>query len=103
MTSVNEYRYLWGVLLEEIVSRWGVADDKKDEAKKELYRAFKEYVDLDSLTSLETYDAERFLGMIRMLMAREKAMVLKEPNENLDIENIGMRLFLKHKLHEEKL
>ncbi len=103
MTSISQIRYYWGVLLEEIVSRWGVDEDKKAEAKEELHRMFKSYVDLESITSLETYDMERFLGMIRMLMAREKGITLHEPNENLDVENIGMRLFLKHKLHEEKL
>jgi hypothetical protein len=67
MTSVNEYRYLWGVLLEEIVSRWGVDEDKKAEAKEELHRMFKSYVDLESITSLETYMLIIFFIFVKQL------------------------------------
>ena len=102
MPSIGEVRYYWGVLLDEIVDKMGVTEDKKADAKRELHNAFKDYVELDSITSLSTYDMERYLGMIRMLMAREKGIITKEPNEIEDIENMSMRLFIKKKLHENK-
>jgi hypothetical protein len=100
MPSLKEIKYYWGVLLEEMVERFGVPEDKKEEAKEELHKAFKDYVELDSITKLDTYDTERYLNMIRMLMIRERGIILREPHETEDIEQMSMRTFLKKKLYK---
>ena len=84
--------------MEEILDRLGVVNNR-EKAKALLHDAFKDYVELQSTTKLDTYDMERFLNMIRMLFSRERGWVLREPNEEVDIENLSMRVFLKYKLH----
>jgi ABC-type transport system involved in cytochrome c biogenesis ATPase subunit len=101
--SHKQFKYLHGVVLPQICLYMGIPDNKITEASKEINQAFKSYVNINSLKKLDVSQMESYLSMIRVLCCREKGWIINEPNENLDIENIGMRLFLKHKLHEEKL
>lgn len=103
MGSLKQFRYLYGVVLPQICLYMGIPMGKIPEAAIEINQAFKAYANINSLKELDVAQMEKYLSMIRVLCCREKGWIVNEPNEDLDIENMGMRLFLKHKLHEEKL
>ena len=69
-------------------------------ASKELHQAFKDYAGVDSMTKLNTQQTEKYLSMIRMLMARERGMFLHEPNEPEFLEDWSMKEFLNLKLYD---
>jgi len=100
MSSLQEYRYYYGVLLYQICFLMRIPKLKHKQASAELHKAFKEYAGITTMTKLNTSQTERYLSMIRMLMARERGMFLHEPNEPEFIEDWSMKDFLNYKLYD---
>lgn len=96
MASFKQHRYYRGVLLPELCDKVGI--DNKEDAIKEFHGAFKGYVGVDSTADLTDWQFECYMNFIRMFVCREYGILLKEPNENFDIETIEFKDFLTNKL-----
>ena len=102
MPSLKEYKYYYGILLSQICFLFRVKKSNNKEVSKLLHQAFKEYAEIDSITTLTTYQMEGYLSMIRMLMARERGLFISEPNEPDDLVDWSMKNFLKLKLYNHE-
>ncbi|MFA5299805.1 MAG: hypothetical protein WC389_16600 [Lutibacter sp.] len=81
MASPRQLAYYWGVLLPAICDELGIKKEHAKEACDELHQAFKEYFNLKSIGALDTHKSESVFGAIRMIMARERGMLLPMPHD----------------------
>lgn len=79
-----------------------IPKSKSKEAAVELHDAFKTYAGIDSLTELDTKTMESYLGMVRMLCARERGWLVPLPGEPENIADMSMREFLNLTLKEDE-
>lgn len=100
--SHKQFKYLYGVVYRDICFLMKIPKSKHKKASEELHEAFKVYAGIDTLTDLDTKQMENYLGMIRMLMARERGWMMHEPNEPEFIEDYSMKEFLNLKLHNHE-
>lgn len=103
MSSLQEYRYYYGVLLSQICFLFHVKKSDNKKVSKMLHKAFKEYAGIDSLTTLNTYQMEGYLGMVRMLMSRERGIFISEPKEDEGCADWDMHRFLQYKLYNKTI
>jgi hypothetical protein len=92
--SHKQFKYLYGVIYRDICFLMKIPKSKSKQASEELHEAFKTYADIDTLTDLDTRQMEWYLGMIRMLCARERGWLLALPHEPDYIVDMSMREFL---------
>lgn len=101
MASIRQLGYYWGVLLPAVCDEMNIDKDKYQEVCGLLHSAFKEYLSIKSIAKLDTHRTEVVFSTIRMLMARERGMLLplpvKEPGTRvsakiLHIMTMGMYL-----------
>jgi len=104
MASVKQLRYYWGVLLPALCEGLGVPKDRHVEITETLHKAFKEYFSLKSISSLNIHKTEIVFSRIRMLMARERGILLPLPNDPpmKILEAMPMEMFLKLYQEDDK-
>lgn len=98
MPSVRQYRYYWGVMLEELCDNLGVDSKDRGKVKKMLHWMFKHYFKLKTTTLLPPALMEDYLNHVRILCNTEWGIMLHEPNE-ADTSYMDMEEFLAYKLH----
>lgn len=101
MGSNKQFAYLYGVIYRDICFLMKIPKSKSKQASKELHQAFKEYANIDTLTDLDTKQMEAYLGMIRMLMARERGWLIACPHEPEYLVDMSMKEFLLVTFHNQ--
>lgn len=98
MTSIRQYKYYWGVLLQELMDKIGVDHADRGNVSKLLHWMFKKYFKVDSTTDLPPSVMEEYLSHIRIICNVEFGIFLHEPNED-NMEDMEMGEFLNYKMN----
>lgn len=98
MTTVRQWRYYFGVLLEELMDKIGVQPEDKKHVRLLLHWMFKKYFRVRSTTDMPPSVMEEYLSHIRIVCNVEFGIFLHEPNEE-DVEDMDMKEFLHYKIN----
>jgi hypothetical protein len=99
MPSARQYRYYFGVLLEELMDKIGVEKADRKHCRLFLHWIFKRYYKVYSTTDLPTSVMELYTNRIRIDMNVEFGVFLHEPNEG-NVEDMDMKEFLNIKMED---
>jgi len=97
MPSARQYKYYFGVLLDELMDKIGVEKADRKHCRLLLHWIFKRYFKVYSTTDLPTSVMEQYLNHIRIDMNVEFGIFLHEPNEG-SLDDMGMKEFLNIKM-----
>jgi hypothetical protein len=78
-----------------------IPKSKHVQASKELHKAFKNYVDIDTLTTLDNKQMQSYIGMVLMLCSRERGWLIPLPNEPEYLCDMSMKEYLSVTFHNQ--
>jgi len=96
--SPSQHKYWRGVVLYSICEFLEIDKGDYELVSRKIHNALKKMFDIKSFAGLESKEFEKIASITRMLFLRQYGWIIPEANEHgLDIANITMKEFLKHK------